>query len=149
MKRLLLIGLTALLAACTPTVSTVAHTAVDLAGPAIELGQRDPATFARDGLDVLLSNRGTDDITGDPSRPGDGAVIVVVGTPDLSVSGNAGNGAQACHPGSLPGYWDCYRTLIPPGFAFRVIALTGRIESASAYYYRPGRKALLIVKALK
>ena len=145
MKKYLLIVVTFLLASCAPTAI---RTGVELTGSAVELAQNDPATLTFDGKDALFTNRGSDDVTGDPSRPGDRAVLVVVGTPDLVVSGNAGNGGQACVRGERPGYWRCFRALIPPGFAFRVTPTTGAIQSGTALYHRPSRGALLLKKSL-
>ena len=151
MKRnvLLIAALFGLLGSCAPAVSGVVKTGVQLAGPAVELAENDPATFVHGGKDVLLTNKGTDALTGDPSRAVDGVSIVLVGTPDLVVTAKAPLGGNACSPGTRAGYWRCFVPVVLPGQAFRVVPKAGAIQSGSASYYRASRGALLIVKNLK
>lgn len=148
MKKILMVGLLALLASCAPAVQSVVKTGVGLAGPAVELAEHDPATFAFESKDALLTNKGADAMTGDPSRPGDGVSLVVVGTADLVVSAQVG-GAEACMTGTRAGYWRCFVPAILPGQAFRVVPTRGAIQSGSACYYRARRGGLPLCKTLR
>lgn len=129
MRQVFLLGLLAL-TACAPVAQ--------LAQPT------ERATLTRDGLSLLLTNPGPDNLTGDPSRPGDGPALVADGTnlwPDAQA-------AAWCKTDSGHTRLMCNLPVVPPGQRLR-ITFTGTVNDAGAMAYRPSQGARPIVIWLK
>jgi hypothetical protein len=100
-RRVLLLSVLGLLAACAP--------AVNLVQPA------EQSRLTRDGLTLMVSNLGPGALTGNPAVPGDGPLLRVEGVGIVPT----GPALAWCKPSSsivaVGVAWRCMLPLLPPG----------------------------------
>ena len=120
MKRFLILPL--LLASCAPLQSAV--NTVKAAAIIIQ----------RDGPDLVIFNAGPGDLTGDPSRPGDGVSLVVDSAPGYTPDAA---GLAVCPPDrKVITRFNCNIPTIPEGKSFRLSAAVGTVLDAAGSGYR-------------